>query len=76
MLFNIDEVSVAFAHLTVGIIIMLAPFITKAWPRLTDMNKGQWIEVSKPIIAIILGYAFLIMSRKNDKQHRFFVPDP
>lgn len=53
-------------HLTVGIITMIVPFILKVWPKFTDMGKVQILKNSIPILSIILGYIFLVMSRFKD----------
>ena len=53
-------------HLTVGIITMIVPFILKVWPKFTDMGKVQILKNSIPILSIILGYVFLVMSRFKD----------
>lgn len=53
-------------HLTVGIITMIVPFILKVWPKFTDMGKVQILKNSLPILSIILGYIFLVMSRFKD----------
>lgn len=53
-------------HLTVGIITIIVPFILKVWPKFTDIGKIQILKISIPILSIILGYVFLVMSRFKD----------
>ena len=56
-------------HLTVGIIVMLAPFVIKIFPRFSDLSTKDYINYSIPIASILLGYFFLVTSRfKKDKK--------
>ena len=54
-------------HLTVGIGAMVIPFIIKMWPQFTDMTMSGWIDFYKPIISIVAGYVFLIISRNKEE---------
>ena len=64
---------VPFIHLTVGIALIVVPLLLKVWPRFTDMGKYELVENSIPVISIVLGYAFLIMSRvKSEEQYKKF----
>ena len=54
-------------HLTVGIILIVVPLVIEIWPRFTDIGKNELIDVSLPIVSIVLGYVFLILSRGKDE---------
>lgn len=59
------------AHLTVGIAVMLSPFVIKILPRFSDLSTKDYINYSVPIVSILIGYCFIITSRFKKDEREF-----
>lgn len=62
-----DSGLMPFLPLTIGLIVIVAPFIFVSAPKFTDLSKKGLITIVISIISIILGYMVLIVSRTKKK---------
>jgi len=59
--------------LTIGIIVMLAPFVIKIFPRFSDLSTKDYINYGIPIASMLLGYFFISISRFKEEKRAFYI---